>query len=284
MTAGGPGVFQKSADPYAPRGRLDPDGFDRRIRFRTRAPRDALRPFLDHLWVLRWEALDTPYRSAEVMQRPYVDLFLSRGWSGVQGTFRGKRVYKAEGTGRIVGVRFRPGAFRSFWSGELSTLQDRYLPVSDVLVDLDDVALETLLAQDDDAVMDRLEDLLLARCPVEDDAIARLDAILRAVEGDDGLATVSDVAKVFRCSERTLQHLFRTYVGIGLKWFLQRRRLLAAAERVRALETPDWADIAYELGYSSQQHFITDFRTVTGETPVQYGAALRRSRAPDQAG
>ncbi|XDA98745.1 AraC family transcriptional regulator [Sulfitobacter sp. LCG007] len=39
--------------------------------------------------------------------------------------------------------------------------------------------------------------------------------------------------------------------------------------------------MAYELGYSSQQHFITDFRTVTGETPVQYAAALRRSRTSD---
>ena len=35
-----------------------------------------------------------------------------------------------------------------------------------------------------------------------------------------------------------------------------------------------WADIAYALGYASQQHFITDFRTVLGETPVQYKANL----------
>ena len=48
----------------------------------------------------------------------------------------------------------------------------------------------------------------------------------------------------------------------------------AAAETIRGTEEPDWAGIAYELGYSSQQHFITDFRTVLGETPVQYKANL----------
>lgn len=37
---------------------------------------------------------------------------------------------------------------------------------------------------------------------------------------------------------------------------------------------PDWTAIAYDLGYSSQQHFITDFRTVLGVTPVQYEKSL----------
>ena len=43
---------------------------------------------------------------------------------------------------------------------------------------------------------------------------------------------------------------------------------------IRATDDPDWADIAYALGYASQQHFITDFKTVLGETPVQYKASL----------
>lgn len=39
---------------------------------------------------------------------------------------------------------------------------------------------------------------------------------------------------------------------------------------------PDWAALAADLGYSSQQHFITDFRRTVGLTPVQY----RRAVAP----
>jgi AraC-like DNA-binding protein len=32
--------------------------------------------------------------------------------------------------------------------------------------------------------------------------------------------------------------------------------------------------MAYDLGYSSQQHFITDFKQVLGQTPVQYKKGL----------
>ncbi|WP_210275306.1 helix-turn-helix domain-containing protein [Martelella soudanensis] len=278
MSSKDPGVFQKPAETYDPRGRLDPTGFDRHVRFRTRLPCEPLRRFLDHFWVIRWDVSENAYHSAEVMHRPYVDAFLSLDWSGVQGTFRGKRVYEAHGSGRIIGARFLPGAFRSFWSGELTNLQDQQLPLSELLDGLDQTTVEQLLANDDDGVIDRLEKLLLLKKPAPDENIALVNTIIAAIEADDTLSSVSAVADSFRYSERWLQQLFRTYVGIGLKWFLQRHRLLLAAERIRGSDAPDWADMAYDLGYSSQQHFITDFRKVLGETPLQYWATVTRSR------
>ena len=95
-----------------------------------------------------------------------------------------------------------------------------------------------------------------------------------SVEADETLSTVAEVANRTGRSERWLQQAFRDYLGINLKWLLQRKRLIAAAETIRETEEPDWAGMAYDLGYSSQQHFITDFRTVLGETPVQYKKGL----------
>lgn len=57
---------------------------------------------------------------------------------------------------------------------------------------------------------------------------------------------------------------------------MQRKRLLAAAAEIRASDEPDWVGIAYDLGYGSEQRFITDFRTVLGATPVQYHRSLTR--------
>ncbi len=105
-----PGVFQKSAETYEPRGRLYPDEFEQHVSFQTRSPCDALCPFVDHFWSLRWDMTGDGFHSGEVMHRPFVDVFLSLDWSGIQGTFRGKRIYEAQGSGRIVGARFLPGA------------------------------------------------------------------------------------------------------------------------------------------------------------------------------
>jgi AraC-like DNA-binding protein len=271
-------VLHKSAGDYEPRGRLDPAAFERHVRFHTVPPPADLAPFIEHAWVIRWDDAGIDYHSEEVMHRPYVDLFVSAQETGVQGTFRGKRTYVASGSGRIIGIRFRPGAFHAVWDGALAGLQDRVIDLQEVFPEADRRFVARLLAGDDQAVINGLFDLVRATNPQPDSNIDLINEIIAAIETDESLQTVSAVASGFGRSERWLQQLFRDYLGIGLKWLLQRHKLLAAAARIRETAKPNWADIAYDLGYSSQQHFITDFRRVLGKTPVQYKKDLT---APD---
>jgi AraC-like DNA-binding protein len=267
-------VFQKSADNYEPRGRLDPAGFERHISFQTFTPPPDLALFIEHLWTIRWEGMKDTYHSDEVMHRPYVDLFVSREQSGIQATFRGKRTYVAAGRGRIIGIRFRPGAFHAFWNGTLADIQDQIVEVERVFPGLDGGAIEHLLGLDDQAAVHELVHVVRTKQPQPDANIELINEIIAAIETNEDLQTVSAVAKAYGRSERWLQQLFQDYLGIGLKWLLQRHRLLAAAEQIRASEQPNWAAIAYELGYSSQGHFISDFKQVLGKTPRQYKKGL----------
>src|SRR5690349_10841021 len=146
-------VLQKPADNYEPRGRLDPVGFERHVSFRTYAPPADLVPFIEHVWTIRWDKAGTAYSSEEVMHRPYVDVFVSLQQSGIQGTFRGKRTYVAAGSGRIIGVRFRPGAFHAFWGGSLANLQDNIMVAEQVFPELDSGRIEHLLTLDDQAAI-----------------------------------------------------------------------------------------------------------------------------------
>ncbi len=267
-------VLQKSAGNYEPRGRLDPLGFERHVRFDTYLPPADLVPFLEHFWTIHWDLAGAAYHSDEVMHRPYVDVFISREQSGIQGTFRGKRTYVAAGSGRIVGVRFRPGAFHAFWSGRLADLQDRILDLQEVFPAIDRPYIEHVSSLDDDTALHRLLALLRAKQPQPDANIDLLNAMIAAIETDENLQTVTAVARAFHRSERWIQQFFQDYVGIGAKWLLQRYRLLAAAKQIRQTDQPDWAALAYDLGYSSQQHFIADFKDVLRNTPLQYNKDL----------
>jgi AraC-like DNA-binding protein len=267
-------VLQKSAGNYEPRGRLDPTGFDRHVTFHTYLPPVDLVSFIEHFWAIRWEQADKTYYSEEVMHRPYVDLFVSRQESGIQGTFRGKRIYIAAGSGRIIGIRFRPGAFHALWDGIMADLQDRILDLQLVFPQIDRPYIEHLLMLDDQAAIQNLLELVRAKHLQTDSNIELINEIMAAIEMDESLQTVTAVAKAFSRSDRWLQQLFQDYLGIGLKWLLQRHRLLAAAKQIRATDKPNWSAIAYDLGYSSQQHFITDFKQVLGKTPRQYKKEL----------
>jgi AraC-like DNA-binding protein len=270
-------VLQKPAGDYEPKGRLDPAGFEQHVQFAIHPSPDDLAQFIEHFWSIRWDGVDHPYESLEVMHRPYVDLFVSTSESGIQGTFRGKRAYIASGRGRIVGARFRPGAFHAVWDGTLAQLQDSVLDLHLVFPEADDLFVERLLAGNDLAVIDRLGNLIRTRQPRFDPNIELINQIIIALETDEDLSTVAAVAETFGRSERWLQQLFQDYVGIGLKWQLQRHKLLAAARVIRDSDRPDWAAIAYDVGYSSQQHFITHFRKVIGVTPLQYKRNLTRA-------
>jgi AraC-like DNA-binding protein len=71
-------------------------------------------------------------------------------------------------------------------------------------------------------------------------------------------------------SVRTLQKLFKDYVGVPAKWAIERTRIV---EVVRALEhrrTCDLATIATEFGYCDQSHMTNAFRTSTGVTPREF--------------
>jgi AraC-like DNA-binding protein len=266
-------VLQKSADHYKPRGRLDPTGFDHHVSFQTYLPPADLKPFIEHFWTISWEGLKDAYNSEEVMHRPYVDVFFSTEQAGVQGTFRGKRTYVAVGTGRIVGIRLRPGAFHSFWNGSLADLQDKVIDVNQVFP-VDERFTNHLLSLGDEAAIQYLLEMLRIKKPRTDSNIELINEIIIASETNGNLQTVAAMAKAFGKSERWLQQLFRDYIGVGLKWLLQRHKLLAAARQIRESSQPNWAAIAYDIGYSSQQHFNAEFKQVLGKTPRQYKKEL----------
>jgi AraC-like DNA-binding protein len=180
----------------------------------------------------------------------------------------------AAGSGRIVGVRFRPGAFHAFWDGALAGIQDTIMDIQQVFPRIDSRYIEHVVALDDQAAIHELLELVRAKHPQPDANIDLINQIITSIETDEGLQTVTAVAKAFSRSERGIQQLFRDYVGIGLKWLLQRHKLVAAAQQIRESEQPNWATIAYDLGYSSQQHFITAFKQVLGKTPLQYKKEL----------
>jgi AraC-like DNA-binding protein len=154
-------------------------------------------------------------------------------------------------------------------------MQDRVLELADVFPTADAEFVDEVRALGDGEAIDTLFNLVLTTRPAVDPTIEVLNEIIAAIESDEDLRTVGDVAAAFGRSERWVQQLFREYTGVGAKWLLQRRNLLAAATRIRGANEPNWANLAYDLGYSSQQHFITHFRQVLGKTPVQYWRDVR---------
>jgi AraC-like DNA-binding protein len=119
--------------------------------------------------------------------------------------------------------------------------------------------------------------VLRARRPVQEPAQALADKVVTAIGENPSLSRVDELARLAGCSPRSLHRLLETHVGVGTKWLVRRARVQSAAERVARGEHVDWAELAHELGYADQSHFIREFRDQVGETPAAYAARCREA-------
>jgi PAS domain S-box-containing protein len=80
---------------------------------------------------------------------------------------------------------------------------------------------------------------------------------------------VSSLARRAGLSERQLQRRFRQLFGVGVKEFILRARIQAAAGALRASDVPI-AEVALDCGFYDQSAFTRQFRRRTGLTPQRY--------------
>jgi len=156
------------------------------------------------------------------------------------------------------GVRFHPGTLVGFEGHPgLSTLRDDTL-----IIDAD-------LAADGDG-----SGLLAFTRGLRDGGRlrrdARVDAVLSAIEretaGGRGLA---EIYRALGVSERTVQRLFRTFVGLTPK---QTERVLRQTLLTMALRDDDGglAALAGAHGYADQAHMSREYREIAGLSPGRY--------------
>lgn len=220
---------------------------------------------------MRW-SLAKPYHQT-VIPYPCVNLAVERGQSGVFGVASKSFSHVLEGEGLVFGVQFLPGGFRAFFGKSIAGLTDRSIPIGDVFDEAEHEWEAAILSLDDDAAMiAHAEARLRAESPqrhVDADTVLR---IVNTIADKREVTKVDDVVRLAGLRKRTLERLFREYVGVGPKWVIQHYRLHEAAEYAATDKPRDWPDLAARLGYADQAHFIRDFKRFVGQSPTRYAA------------
>lgn len=266
------------------RGILRPEVNDAMVRRDVLVCAPALDAWVEHYWTVAW-SLEGPGFTAEVVTHPSVHVTVETGDRPrfghdlpaglVHGVVTRRFSQSIAGTGRVFGVKFRPGGFGAFTGADVGAWTDRVVPLASAFSSAAAPFVADVLASGSDADRATVADaFLLARAPARDPRYDEVLAVVRAIQDDPTLTTVERAARRHGVSERTLQRLFRRYVGVGPKWVLQRARLHDAVARVDAAalagDDLDLAALAVELGWFDQAHFTRDFTAMVGQPPAAY--------------
>ncbi|MFC4529457.1 DUF6597 domain-containing transcriptional factor [Sphaerisporangium dianthi] len=256
------------------RGWVDPYAGLKAFDFARQAPSPEISAYVDHFWVVTWTDLAEPYEQ-RIVSHPTVNMTITHDFHRVAGVIKGGFSYTMRGSGRVLGTRFRPGGFRPFLGGPASQLTGRFAEIGEMHGAAGATLVERVLAEPDTrAAIALVEAFLLGLGPQRDPLVEEVAALVKLVERDVSVTRVDALAAASGRSVRSLQRLFRDYVGIGPKWVIRRFRLHEAAERI--YQGLDLATLASELGYTDQAHLTRDFTAAVGMSPASY--ARLRSR------
>jgi len=267
--------FEEKQDDFA--GILDPTGSAQHYGLHRYRPSVALAPFVEHYWVVSWDLPDGVSYPAEVLPHPNVNVAFTRERGWITGVTTARYDYEVKGSGAVLGVMFRPGGFRPFYRRAVAELLDRTLDAEAVFPAVTEAARLRLMGEPDRQKMIAAMEPILAGggLPEADPNIELAAGIVALARTDREIVSVSTLARRAAVNERTLQHLFQHYVGVGPKWVIRLYQLVEAASRATAAEPPNWTAVAHELGYSDQAHFSNDFRRIIGRAPTDYARQVR---------
>ncbi len=260
---------------------LRPEEFLARARYDHAAPDPRLSRWVDRYWSVHWDLAAGQSHQVTTLDEPAVHLTVEEGDVHREGTrgagtwitgpvTRGSFRITQHGRGGVVGVRFRPGGTTAFVEADLPALRDRTIPATDWFPVPPRPA--DLAGASATAAAPLLDRWLLAQQPRQVPGLGEFERLLDLL-ADPAVTGTGVLEERSGLSTRSLQRIYRRFVDVGPKRMLLRARVMDAVAALDGGDPRPVADLAQDLGWFDQSHFLRDFRAVTGQTPGHY---LRR--------
>ena len=260
-------------------GVLRPDEFARHATVERLACAQALSPWVENHWLLRWDLPPGTSYLSSTLPHPACTLSVERGHQRpevgedpvvVTGVLTHRFDVRVQDQGWVYGVKFRPGGLASLAGASARPWRDATVP-----------ALEVFPAATVEAMRELGPDLSPAECRERVDAILHTDqapepaydtvlAVVSTMLEDRSLVRVAQVEERCGIERRRLQRLFERYVGATPKWTLARYRIHDAVSDLDSGYDGSLADLAARYGWFDQAHFTREFTELVGVPPGTY--------------
>ena len=258
-----------------PRGILNPNKGKEKFKLDRYVPSEEISFFVEHFWIVEWDLSGNDPFVSETLPHPCVHVVFEKERSYVIGVTKEKFSRTLVDKGIVFGIKFKPGGFYPFVKNSVSSFTNRLIDLTDIFGDRSDSIEKTILnLSGHDEMTACAEKFLHEILPERDENIVTINKIAERIIADRKIIRVDDLVDLFKLNKRQLQRLFNEYVGINPKWMIKRYRLHEAAERLAVLPKTDLTELAIDLGYYDQAHFVKDFKSIVGKPPEKYAKQI----------
>jgi AraC-like DNA-binding protein len=88
----------------------------------------------------------------------------------------------------------------------------------------------------------------------------QVETLINDINIQKGCVSVAQLAQKYSVSERTIERIFETYLGINPKKYIRLVRFLGTVDVLKNGSIPSLTSLAYDFGYADHSHFIKEFQ------------------------
>ena len=260
-------------------GVLRPEELAQHASVERMACADALAPWVENYWLLRWDLPPGRTYLSSTLPHPACTLSVERGHQRpevgddpvvVTGVLTHRFDVDVRDQGWVFGVKFRPGGLTSLAGVSARPLRDATVEASAVLPSATVAAMRALGPDLSPAECRQRVDSILHTDQEPEPAYETVLEVVSAMLEDRSLVRVAQVEERCGIEKRRLQRLFERYVGATPKWTLARYRIHDAVSDLDGGYAGSLADLAARYGWFDQAHFTREFTELVGVPPGAY--------------
>jgi len=162
----------------------------------------------------------------------------------------------------LLGIRFNPAGAYCFYKNYYGNLYQNNIFIKDKMLFIE---LEKNLVD-----VKNIFNTYLLNLYTEDVKLESFIEVLKSIEEKKGNISIEELAGILDISRRSLDRLFKKYIGTSANIYMRIIKIKYTREELRNVKFETLTSVGYNNGYFDQSHFIKEFKTFMQKSPKEY--------------
>jgi AraC-like DNA-binding protein len=174
---------------------------------------------------------------------------------------------------RYFGVRYKPGVLPNFLNISAGELTQNHYSLNDLFPDSNQL-LEQIYGKKEFLAQVAFFHQFMNQ-KVQRDHSQITNNIIQEIYKRDGNLKIKELEKTTGFSLRTLQRKFQDDMGMSPKTYSRIVRCQSAIYKINHDDKMIFSDLALDLGFADQPHFLKEFKKLVSTTPLSYQGKVK---------
>ncbi|MBD0787354.1 AraC family transcriptional regulator [Vibrio sp. Y2-5] len=181
---------------------------------------------------------------------------------------------------RYFGMRFVPGFIPDFIEISAPELTNKQCNIVDVVMNSQDLVEQIVSASSFQEQVQIAKQFMQGKQGRKPTNLTH--QVAAKICHEKGNIQVQDLEAFTGYCSRTLQRQFRADLGLTPKAFCRAIRCQSAIYDINHLDKIAFSDLAFNLGFSDQSHFLREFKKLVSATPLEYQNRVKQKTYLDR--